>query len=100
MARKLSVPLDLDEVAENEIHAAFESWWHQLSSATGGADAITFAQYQAAVTEGRYPGEPGTTRGVGDVVEVICRLIDRDGNGKIPEEEYARLFAGSPKRHE
>ena len=100
MARELSVHLDLDEAAENEIHAAFDSWWHQLRSATGDADAITFTQYQAAVTEGRYPGEPDTARGVDNVVEVICHLIDRDGNGKIPEEEYARLFTNSPKRHE
>ncbi|MEU4448273.1 oxygenase MpaB family protein [Actinosynnema sp. NPDC050801] len=100
MARELSVHLDLDEADENEVHAAFESWWDQLRDATGGTDAITFTQYQAAVTEGRYPGDTATTRGVDDVVDVICRLIDRDGNSRIPEEEYARLFTNSPKRHE
>jgi Ca2+-binding EF-hand superfamily protein len=100
MARELSVHLDLDETAENEVHAAFESWWHQLRTATGGGDAITFAQYRAAVAEDRYPGEPDPTSGLGSVVEVVCRLVDRDGNGRIPEEEYARLFSSSPKRHE
>jgi uncharacterized protein (DUF2236 family)/Ca2+-binding EF-hand superfamily protein len=99
MARELSVHLVLDEAAENEVHAAFESWWRQLSDAAGGADEVTLDQYAAAVAEGRYPGTPDST-GVGAVVDTLSRLLDRDGSGSIHEEEYAQLFASSPKQHE
>jgi uncharacterized protein (DUF2236 family) len=115
MARELATHLDLDEAAEEELYAAFESWWRQLRDATGvasgegcgngegGVEAFTFAQYRAAVDAGRYPGEPNAPEagdGIAQVVDVVCRIIDRDGNGKISADEYARLFSRSPRQHE
>lgn len=97
MARELAVHLDVDEAAENELHDAFEAWWRQLSDATGGADVVALPRYQAAIAEGRYPGDAA---GVERVVATICTLIDRNDNGEVPEAEYVALFADSPKRHE
>jgi hypothetical protein len=36
------------------------------------------------------------TDGVERVVDVVCRLIDRDGSGKISADEYTHLFSRSP----
>lgn len=107
MARELATHLDLDEAAEDELHTAFRSWWLQLRDATGigedddsGDETFSFSQYRAAIDAGRYPGEPDATDGVGQVVEVVCRLVDRDGDGEITADEYARLFYRSPRQDE
>jgi hypothetical protein len=125
MGRELATHLDLDEAAEEEVYAAFESWWRQLRDAIGVADggdggsgggggggggegeggvvAFTYAQYRAAVDAGRYPGEADALEagdGIAQVVDVVCRLIDRDGSGKVSADEYARLFSRSPRQYE
>ncbi|MEU4805456.1 oxygenase MpaB family protein [Actinosynnema sp. NPDC023587] len=102
MARELSTHLDLDEADEDRVHDAFESWWRQLLAATGTpADgSVTLTAYRAALADGRYPGPPDPDEGLDRVADVICGLIDRNGDGQVSPTEYARLLDGSPRRHE
>ncbi|MEV0678572.1 oxygenase MpaB family protein [Actinosynnema sp. NPDC050436] len=102
MARELSTHLDLDEADEGEVHDAFEAWWRQLLAATGTPEdgSVSLAAYRTALAEDRYPGPPGADDGCGRVADVICRLIDRNGDGQVSPTEYARLLDHSPRRHE
>ncbi|QFZ18337.1 oxygenase MpaB family protein [Saccharothrix syringae] len=101
MSREISTHLDLDEQDEEAVHAAFESWWEQLRAATGTPPdgAVTLPAYRAALAEGRYPGLPDPKSGYGAVAAVVRRLIDRDDNGEVRQDEYARLLTHSPRRH-
>ena len=68
-----------------------------------GVEAFTFAQYRASVEAGRYPGETETPEagdGIAQVVDVVRRLIDRDGSGEVSADEYTRLFSRSPRQYE
>ncbi|MGM1061314.1 oxygenase MpaB family protein [Saccharothrix sp. Mg75] len=102
MARETSTHLDLDEADENDVHDAFESWWRQLLAATGApADGgVTRAAYLTAIAEGRYPDDPDPRDGYGRVTDVVCRLVDRNGDGEVSQAEYSRLLDHSPRRHE
>ncbi|CCH31773.1 oxygenase MpaB family protein [Actinosynnema sp. NPDC047251] len=102
MARELSTHLDLDAADEDEVHAAFDSWWRQLVTATGTPpdDGVALAAYRAALADGRYPGPADPAEGHGRVADVICRLIDRNDDGQVSPAEYARLLADSPRRRE
>ncbi len=100
MAREVSTHLDLDESDENDVHDAFESWWRQLRATASEGEDVTFDAYRLALAEGRYPGEPYPDEGYGRVADVVCRLIDRNGNGEVTRAEYARLLDQSVRRYE
>ncbi|MET9224251.1 oxygenase MpaB family protein [Lentzea sp. NPDC003310] len=102
MAREISTHLDLDEKDEDAVHDAFRSWWEQLAAATGTPPDgnVTLAAYNVALVDGAYPGPPDRERGYGAVAAAVRRLIDRDGNGEVRQDEYTRLLDHSPQRHE
>ncbi|MFD4672544.1 oxygenase MpaB family protein [Lentzea sp. NPDC058450] len=102
MARELSTHLDLDEKDEDAVHDAFRSWWEQLAVTTGTPldGSVTEAAYAVALADRAYPGEADRERGYGAVAAVVRRLIDRDGNGEVRQDEYVRLLDHSPRRHE
>ncbi|GAA3873184.1 hypothetical protein GCM10022243_42900 [Saccharothrix violaceirubra] len=102
LARELSTHLDLDGDDEDAVHTAFESWWDQLRTATGTArdGAVTLDAYLTALADDRYPGPPDPRTGYGAVAGAIRRLIDRDGDGEVRLDEYAKLLDDSPRRHE
>ncbi|MFD5826399.1 oxygenase MpaB family protein [Lentzea sp. NPDC060358] len=102
MAREISTHFDLDEKDEDQVHEAFRSWWEQLCAATRTTSdgTVTAAAYAVALADGRYPGVPSREDGVGAVAAVVRGLVDRDGNGEVRQDEYARLLDHSPRRHE
>ncbi|SDF75973.1 Uncharacterized conserved protein, DUF2236 family [Lentzea fradiae] len=102
MAREISTHLDLEEKDEDRVHDAFRSWWEQLCTTTGTPldGTVTAAAYNAALEDGRYPGPPDREHGYGAVAAAVRGLVDRDGNGEVRQDEYARLLAHSPRRHE
>lgn len=96
MARSIVTQLDVDEATEAELYDAFAQWWRELNThaatdepdgATGYADGsrISAAEYAEFVDAGR-------DHVLHTTMLAVARATDRDGDGLIDRDDYARLL--------
>ncbi|RKN04892.1 EF-hand domain-containing protein [Streptomyces radicis] len=97
MAHNVCWPLELSAERESEVHAAFDTWWRQMS-ATMDADGdgrITRAEFVAATLAGVDRDPEYLTKGLHVAVRAMFRAADADGGGHLCADEYRALFGGT-----
>ncbi|WP_436770871.1 oxygenase MpaB family protein [Yinghuangia sp. YIM S09857] len=92
MARAVVTQLDADEGAEAEVYDAFAQWWQELNAHAAahragpeGDDQVSAAEYAAFVAAGR-------DHVLHTTMLAVARAADRDGDGLIDRDDYARLL--------
>ncbi|WTW92972.1 oxygenase MpaB family protein [Streptomycetaceae bacterium NBC_01309] len=96
MARTIVTQLDADEATESELYDAFAQWWQELNAHAAahdpdrrrgpeGDDQVSAAEYAAFV-------EAGSDHVLHTTMLAVARASDRDGDGFIDRDDYARLL--------
>ncbi|MYW01415.1 oxygenase MpaB family protein [Streptomyces sp. SID3343] len=88
-ARVFSSNLDLGEVEEEALYAAFHAWWLELRAAadTNHDGVLDVDEYRAFALTACGPAFDAVTA-------AIAAAVDRDGDGRIDHADYASLLDG------
>ncbi|MFD3538676.1 oxygenase MpaB family protein [Streptomyces sp. NPDC058662] len=100
MVHNVCWQLELPVEREDQLYAAFESWWEQLRAGvdTDEDGAVECAEFVAAMLKGIDADCDYLDRGLTPAVRALFRTADTDGSGYLCADEYRVLFAG-PRVH-
>ncbi len=94
MAHNVCWQLELDDVGEASVYAAFAAWWEQIRTTmdTDGDGRVSRAEFVAATMVGcdRDPGY--LDRGPRLAARAVFDVVDTDGDGHLDAAEYAVVF--------
>lgn len=97
-AEQVTALFDLTGTATaEEIHTSLTSWWDQLRANYDRNDDGVVTREEFVQAHGSTDGDPETfyRQKVDQLVGVVARAVDKDGDGYIDKAEYLRLFSVS-----
>ncbi len=97
MAHNVCWQLELDDAAEAEVYAGFDTWWQHIRATmdTDGDDRVSRAEFTAAMVAGADRDPDYLHKGLHTALRALFRAADTDGSGQVGADEYRVLFGGS-----